>query len=169
MSDTLYGGRRFRTLNVLDEGVREGLAIEVDTSLPADRVGRVLEQVVTWRGQPQAIRLDNGPALVAERFMAWCAEPRDRTALYPAGQTRSECLHRAIQSDVSYRGVECLCIRVPRSGSEDQLRMGTELQRRAAARCVGGSPARHVSSPTGSPKFSLGSVSLTGELTLALQ
>ena len=37
MSDTLYGGRRFRTLNVLDEGVREGLAIEVDTSLPAER------------------------------------------------------------------------------------------------------------------------------------
>jgi putative transposase len=34
MSDTLYGGRRFRTFNVLDEGVREGLAIEIDTSLP---------------------------------------------------------------------------------------------------------------------------------------
>ena len=32
MSDTLYGGRRFGTLNILDEGVREGLAIEVDTS-----------------------------------------------------------------------------------------------------------------------------------------
>ena len=38
MSDTWYGGRRFRTLNILDEGVREGLAIEVDTSLPAERV-----------------------------------------------------------------------------------------------------------------------------------
>src|SRR5512141_2133557 len=50
MSDILYGGRRFRTLNVLDEGVREGLAIEVDTSLPAERVIRVLEQVVSWRG-----------------------------------------------------------------------------------------------------------------------
>jgi len=59
MSDTLYGGRRFRTLNILDEGVREGLAIEVDTSLPAERVIRVLEQVVAWRGHPQAIRLDN--------------------------------------------------------------------------------------------------------------
>ena len=74
MSDTLYGGRRFRTLNVLDEGVREGLAIEVDTSLPAERVVRVLEQVVSWRGRPQAIRLDNGPELIAERVMTWCAE-----------------------------------------------------------------------------------------------
>ena len=74
MSDTLYGGRRFRTLNILDEGVREGLAIEIDTSLPAERVIRVLEQVVVWRGQPQALRLDNGPELIAERFMSWCAE-----------------------------------------------------------------------------------------------
>jgi len=38
MRDTLYGGRRFRTFNILDEGVREGLEIEVDTSLPAERV-----------------------------------------------------------------------------------------------------------------------------------
>lgn len=74
MSDTLYGGRRFRTLNILDEGVREGLAIEIDTSLPAERVIRVLEQVVSWRGRPQALRLDNGPELIADRFMTWCAE-----------------------------------------------------------------------------------------------
>ena len=74
MSDTLYGGRRFRTLNILDEGVREGLAIEVDTSLPAERVLRVLEQVVSWRGRPQALRLDNGPEWIADRFMTWCAE-----------------------------------------------------------------------------------------------
>ena len=74
MSYTLYGGRRFRTLNVLDEGVREALAIEVDTSLPAERVIRVLDQVVAWRGQPQALRLDNGPELVADRFLSWCAE-----------------------------------------------------------------------------------------------
>ena len=74
MSDTLYGGRRFRTLNILDEGVREGLTIEVDTSLPAERVIRVLEQVVSWRGHPQALRLDNGPELLADRFIAWCAD-----------------------------------------------------------------------------------------------
>jgi putative transposase len=74
MSDTLYGGRRFRTLNLLDEGVREVLAIEVDTSLPAERVVRVLEQVVAWRGQPQAIRLDNGPEFLADRVADWCAD-----------------------------------------------------------------------------------------------
>jgi putative transposase len=50
------------------------LAIEIDTSLPAARVIRVLEQVVSWRGQPQAIRLDNGPEFLADRFVTWCAE-----------------------------------------------------------------------------------------------
>jgi len=74
MSDTLDGGRQFRTLNILDEGVREGVAIEVDTLLPAERVIRVLEHVVSWRGQPQAIRLDNGPEFLAESFVSWCAD-----------------------------------------------------------------------------------------------
>ena len=54
--------------------MREGLAIEIDTSLPAERVIRVLEQVLSWRGRPQALRLDNGPELMADRFMTWCAE-----------------------------------------------------------------------------------------------
>ena len=55
---------------LLDEGVREGLAIEIETSLPAERVSRVLELVVSWRGQPQAIRLDNGPEFIAESFIS---------------------------------------------------------------------------------------------------
>jgi len=33
-----------------------GLAMEIDTALPAERVLRVLEQVVSWRGQPRAIQ-----------------------------------------------------------------------------------------------------------------
>jgi putative transposase len=74
MSDTLYGGRRFRTFNILDEGVREVLAIKVDTSLPAERVLRVLDQMTAWRGQPQAIRLDNGPEFLADRFASWYAD-----------------------------------------------------------------------------------------------
>jgi putative transposase len=55
---------------LLDEGVREGLAIEIETWLPAERVSRVLELVVSWRGQPQAIRLDNGPEFIAESFIS---------------------------------------------------------------------------------------------------
>ncbi len=76
---------------MLDEGVREGLAIEIDTSLPAERVIRVLEQVVSWRGQPQAIRLDNGPESIAERFITWCCGTGDSAVVHPTGQAGSEC------------------------------------------------------------------------------
>lgn len=76
MSDALYGGRRFRTLNILDEGVREALDIVVDTSIPATRVVRVLDELTSWRGLPQAIRCDNGPELLAELFVDWCRTKR---------------------------------------------------------------------------------------------
>ena len=72
MSDALYGGRRFRTLNILDEGVREALKIVIDTSIPSGRLVRELEQLVAWRGPPQAIRCDNGPEICAQAFVDWC-------------------------------------------------------------------------------------------------
>ena len=72
MEDALYGGRRFRTLNILDEANREALAIEIGTSIPAARVVRVLEQLLLLYGRPEALRLDNGPELTAEAFTAWC-------------------------------------------------------------------------------------------------
>ena len=74
MSDALYQGRRFRTLNILDEGVREALDIVIDTSIPSGRVVRTLEQLCSWRGPPQAIRCDNGPEFVSEVFADWCKE-----------------------------------------------------------------------------------------------
>lgn len=72
MSDALYVGRRFRTLNVMDEGMREALAIEIDTSLPGERVVRVLERLCDWRGKPQAIRCDNGPELTSQALVDFC-------------------------------------------------------------------------------------------------
>lgn len=74
MHDTLYVGRRFRTLNVLDEGMREVLWIEIDTSLTGERVVRVMEQLKQWHGVPEAIRCDNGPELLSTPFVAWCEE-----------------------------------------------------------------------------------------------
>jgi putative transposase len=50
MSDTLTDGRKFRLFNVMDDFNRESLCIEVDTSLPGQRVVRVLQQLVERRG-----------------------------------------------------------------------------------------------------------------------
>ena len=56
----------------MDEGTRECLAIEVDTSLPAERVIRVLEQLKAERGLPTQIRMDNGPELISAKLCDWC-------------------------------------------------------------------------------------------------
>lgn len=74
MRDTMYDGRPFRTLNVIDEGNREALRIECGTSIPAARLLRVMNQLIEVYGKPEAIRLDNGPELTAEAFTEWAKE-----------------------------------------------------------------------------------------------
>jgi putative transposase len=71
MADRLEDGRQFRLLNVLDDFNREGLGIEVDFSLPAERVIRSLNQIIEWRGRPFAIRVDNGPEYISGKLMEW--------------------------------------------------------------------------------------------------
>jgi putative transposase len=74
MTDMLYDRRRFRAMTLIDEGNREALAIEVGTSIPATRVIRVLDELVAVHGRPASVRVDNGPELLAQVFVDWCAE-----------------------------------------------------------------------------------------------
>lgn len=71
MHDSLASGRTFRTFNVIDDFNREALAIEVDTSLPAQRVVRVLDTLAAWRGYPQRLRSDNGPEFISNKLDEW--------------------------------------------------------------------------------------------------
>ena len=50
------------------------LALEADTSLGSGRVTRVLEQVIAERGQPDNVRLDNGPEFTSRRMLAWAGD-----------------------------------------------------------------------------------------------
>jgi putative transposase len=52
MHDQLSDGRSIRLFNVIDDFNREGLSIEVDFSLPSERVIRTLERIMEWRGSP---------------------------------------------------------------------------------------------------------------------
>jgi putative transposase len=74
MTDALSSGRRFRTLNIVDDYTRECLAIEVDTSLGGIRVVRVLETLKQRRGLPLKIRSDNGPEFVSRAVDQWAYE-----------------------------------------------------------------------------------------------
>ncbi len=71
MADRLADGRAFRLLNVLDDFNREGLGIEVDFSLPAERVIRSLNNIIEWRGKPKTIRVDNGPEYISHVLLEW--------------------------------------------------------------------------------------------------
>jgi putative transposase len=71
-SDVLTNGRRFRVLNIIDDFNREIIAMEVGTSMPAERVLRVLEKVIWCTGKPENIRVDNGPEFIADVFKNWC-------------------------------------------------------------------------------------------------
>jgi putative transposase len=74
MHDQLYDGRCFRLFNVIDDFNRESLGIEVDLSLPSQRVIRSLDQIISWRGKPKAIRSDNGPEYISEIFKQWARQ-----------------------------------------------------------------------------------------------
>jgi hypothetical protein len=102
-------GRAFRLLNVLDDFNREGLGIEVDFSLPAERVIRSLDRIIEWRGKPGTIRVDNGPEYISEKLPLDDARIACRAmdemgnetwsyhSAHPTRPAAAECLHRALQ------------------------------------------------------------------------
>jgi putative transposase len=73
MSDSLANGRPYRTFNVLDDYARDALAIEIDFSLTAHRVIRVLDHLCEVHGKPEAIRSDNGPEFRSYLVQAWAS------------------------------------------------------------------------------------------------
>jgi putative transposase len=75
-------GRR----NIIDDYNRESLAIEIDTSLPALRVIRTLEQLIERRAKPQVIRVDNGPEFISDRLQQWCDERQIRLQFIQPGK-----------------------------------------------------------------------------------
>ena len=72
MADSLMNGRRFRVLNIMDDYNREVLALAIDTSIRSERVIRTLDELLEWRGKPEAIRVDNGPEFIARAMDEWC-------------------------------------------------------------------------------------------------
>ncbi|WP_423242463.1 IS3 family transposase [Zhouia spongiae] len=71
MQDTLISGKSFRTFNVIDDHNREALMIGIDTSLSARRIVRDLDRLISWRGTPKVVRVDNGPEFTSAVFDSW--------------------------------------------------------------------------------------------------
>jgi len=74
VADALTDGRRFRSLNIVDDFNRECLAAQVDTSITGARVVRVLEQLRELHGLPQVLVTDNGPEFAGQALDVWAYE-----------------------------------------------------------------------------------------------
>jgi putative transposase len=71
VSDTLFDGRPFRILTVVDCHTREGLAIVPRVSFRAYQVVAELDRLMKQRGKPKTIRCDNGPEFVGKLLDQW--------------------------------------------------------------------------------------------------
>ncbi|SHF53742.1 putative transposase [Cnuella takakiae] len=95
MSDSMVGGRKFRTFNVIDDCSREALAIEVDTSLSSKRIIRTLNRTIDMHGKPAAVRVDNGPEFTSNDFELWAQERGITIQYIQPGKPR--VLHKVCQ------------------------------------------------------------------------
>ncbi len=71
---------------MIDDFNREALGIEADFSLPAERLIRVLEQIISWRGTPRVIRCDNGPENISGAMQTWANKHGVRIEYIQPGQ-----------------------------------------------------------------------------------
>lgn len=102
MHDSLSDRRSFRLLNVNDDFNREGLGIEVDFSLPAERVIRTLEQIIEWRGKPAAIRCDNGPEYISATLTGWAERQGIQLAYIQPGKPQQNAYIERYNRTVRY-------------------------------------------------------------------
>ena len=102
MHDQLSNGRSFRTFNVIDDFNREGLCLEVDFSLPSERVIRALDQVIEWRGKPLSIRCDNGPEYISSTIIAWAEKRQIRLKHIQPGKPQQNAYVERYNRTVRY-------------------------------------------------------------------
>ncbi len=74
MHDSLWNGRRFRILNIIDDYNREIVCMEIDNSISSERVVRILSRLKEQGRSPKSIRVDNGPEFTSRIFQLWCRE-----------------------------------------------------------------------------------------------
>jgi putative transposase len=102
MHDQLVDGRSIRLFNVIDDFNREVLGIEIDVSLPAERVIRALTHVIQWRGKPAVIRCDNGPEYLRAALVAWARTWRIQLEYIQPGKPQQNAYIERFNRTVRY-------------------------------------------------------------------
>ena len=71
VAQRLADGRQIRVLTVVDQFTRECLTLFADTSLNGEKVATALDKVVSRRGTPQSITVDNGTEFSSKAMDLW--------------------------------------------------------------------------------------------------
>ena len=106
VSDSLFNGKRFRALTIIDIFSRECLGIYADIGITGQKVVETLETICCERGTPERIRVDNGPEFISKVLDAWAystdikldfsrpGKPTDNAHIESFnGSLRDECLN----------------------------------------------------------------------------
>jgi len=109
VEDRTERGGKLRILVIIDEYIRECLAIRVKPSIPALVVVGVLEWLFLTRGVPKYLRSDNGPEFVSRAVCQWLENSGCQTLFIKPGspwengyiesfndKLRDECLNREV-------------------------------------------------------------------------
>ena len=103
--DSLWNGRKLRTLTIIDIYSKVSPAIEVDTSLDGRAVVRVLERLVVTCGTPKYITVDNGPEFRSKALDQWAYQNQVTLDFIRPGKPVDNCY---IESFNSRFREECL-------------------------------------------------------------
>ncbi len=107
VSDQLANGRRFRTLNVVDDYSREMIGQLVCVSMSGKQVARFLSEMIETRGAPNSIVCDNGTEFTSKAMFFWSKETKVKLSFIQPekptqnafveslnGKFRNECLNQ---------------------------------------------------------------------------
>lgn len=106
VSDSLFDGRRFRSLTLVDNFSRECLLAHAAGSIRGMDVAELLDEIVEDRGVPTRICVDNGPEFISKSLDLWAyqrgvildfsrpGKPTDNAHIESFnGSFRDECLN----------------------------------------------------------------------------
>ena len=136
VSDQLTDGRRFRILAIVDDCIRECLALVADTSLSGFRVARELDRLIIERDRPKMIVSDNGSELTSNAILAWADQSRVawhyiapgkpmQNAFIESfnGRLRDELLNETLFTSLAQARVALGCWRADYNGSRPHSRL----------------------------------------------
>ena len=153
--DGLVDGRRIRALTIVDLCTREVPWIEVATSIPGERVVRVLDQLAEVHGLPGRIVSDNGPEFLSVVMATWAEKHGVELDFIEPGQARAERLRRELQRHVPGRVPERALVHESAGREREDRGLEDALQRGATAQLSWRAHAHRVRGETcsvGGPK-----------------